>query len=415
MKRQRSGKGLRLIVKTGLFLFVLGLGITITLLIGETSGLALADLSHASIQAITASPKGQILYAALRGNSQPGTSQLDGLYRSDNNGRTWQFIGSGPDAVITVLAVHPTNEAVLFAGSPGGPMATTNNLWRSDDAGHTWREFFLSLPAHPDGLIPAVTALVIDPNQPQTLYVGTDGQGVYRFDVGLDGLGYSLVGGVAFHVLRIKDLTMGLDSQVYALTDEKLFASIDGADWRELTLPPDIPQDLVIAVTEPRMLYLLTFSGAVYRSLDKGQNWEHIGGDWLTIPAAELRGTALAVSHLNAHHVAISTAYEVDNHMIGGNIYETHDAGQNWVKVADANGIVTQLIINDDAIYAAAPNGLIRYREPLETDSRILPFTSLYKLTILTGTQMSVLLLTVGLASLILLGRMEWLLKFRQS
>lgn len=411
MKSQKSGNSLRLIVKTGLFLFILGLGITITLLIGETSGLALADLSQASIRAITTSPNGQVLYVALNGNSQSENSQLDGLYRSDNNGRTWQFTGSGPGAVINVLVMHPTNEAVLFAGSAGGPLATTNNLWRSDDAGQTWRKFFLSLPAHPDGLIPAVTALAVDPNQPQTLYVGTDGQGVYRFDVGLDGLGYSLVGGVSFHDLRIKDLGIGLDGQVYALTEDKLFASIEGADWQELTLPPETPHDLAIAATEPGTLYILAFSGTVYRSLDGGQNWERIGGDWWAIPAAELQGTALTVSKLDAHHVVISTAYEIDKRMIGGNIYETYDAGQNWAKIAEANGVVTHLIIADDAIYAAAPNGLVRYREPVEPGLG----DGLYKLTNLTEAQLLALLITVGLAGLIALGRMEWILKLERS
>jgi photosystem II stability/assembly factor-like uncharacterized protein len=122
----------------------------------------------------------EILYATLADDSQAG------IYRSNDNGRTWQLVSSGPGVTLNALTVHPANQKVLYAGAAGGPV----DLWRSDDGGQTWRKFFLSLPGNVDGLIPAVTALAVDPYQPEALFIGTDGQGVYRFDVGSDGFGY---------------------------------------------------------------------------------------------------------------------------------------------------------------------------------------------------------------------------------
>jgi photosystem II stability/assembly factor-like uncharacterized protein len=384
---------------------MLGLGTAMTLWLAETPSLALADLSDAPVRVVTTNAAGEVLYAVL--NGQP---QLDGLYRSHDAGQSWQFIGPGPAADINALITHPTNESVLFAGSPGGPVTTTNNLWRSDDAGQSWYRFFLSLPAHPDGLIPAVTTLAIDPDQPHVLYVGTDGQGVYRFDVGPNGHGYSLVGGVLFHNMRIKRLVVGADSQIYALTDKALFVTNNGDTWHELALPPELPYDLVIAAGNPYPLYSIASSGAVYRSIDKGQSWLQVGGDWWTIPDATLQGTALTINKQDANHVAISTAYQVNDRLVGGSIYETRDAGQNWIKVADANGVVTQLAIDNNVIYAAAPEGLVRYREPAQSNVW-QPLTDLVALLHLNGAQILVLLLTMGLAGLILWGRTEWLLK----
>jgi photosystem II stability/assembly factor-like uncharacterized protein len=379
---------------------MLSLGTTIALLVGETSGLALTDLSNAPVRTTASGANGEIMYAAL---DQPA-----GIYRSDNHGRTWQLAGPGPETTITVLAVHPLNRAVLFAGSTGGPVATTNNLWRSEDGGQSWRKFFLSLPAHPDGLLPAVTALVVDPNQPEVLYVATEQQGIYRFDVGADGHGYSLMGGVSFHNIHLKSLEVGADSQVYALTEDGLFVSNEGDTWQKLSLPPDAPLDLAVAVTGPQALYVITLSGKVYRSLDMGQSWEQTsGGGWI-MPDATLLDTALTVDQQDARHVAISTVYEVNGDWVRGSVYETQDAGQNWAKLADATDVITDLRIDNGVIYAATSKGLVKYGWGEKTETANF-FSSIESLTHLTLTQILILGVTVGLAGLILLGRVEWI------
>ncbi|NJN98517.1 MAG: hypothetical protein HC875_32725 [Anaerolineales bacterium] len=197
--------------RIGLFIVILIVGTLATLVVGEVEGLARADLSSAPVRAITTTADNAAIYATVADSDRPG------IYRSQNNGRTWERVGSGPGVALNTLAVHPVNHRVLYAGAAGGPVATSNNLWRSNDGGQTWQKFFLSLPGNVDGVIPAVTTLAVDPYQPESLYVGTEGQGVYKFDVGREGVGYELVGGVSLYDADVTKLVVGPDSEVYAL------------------------------------------------------------------------------------------------------------------------------------------------------------------------------------------------------
>jgi photosystem II stability/assembly factor-like uncharacterized protein len=61
----------------------------------------------------------------------------------------------------TALAVHPANPDVLYIGSAGG------GVWRSDDAGQTWTSQWHDQP------VLNVGSLAIDPRSPDTVYCGT--------------------------------------------------------------------------------------------------------------------------------------------------------------------------------------------------------------------------------------------------
>jgi hypothetical protein len=92
----------------------------------------------------------------------------------------WQLIGPagldyagsltpsmGPAAGrTTAFALDPTNASTMYAGFALG------GVWKSTDAGVSWTALTDTQPSL------AVGAIVIDPNSPQTLYVGT-GEGNY--------------------------------------------------------------------------------------------------------------------------------------------------------------------------------------------------------------------------------------------
>ena len=61
----------------------------------------------------------------------------------------------------TALAVHPTNPDTLYIGAAGG------GVWRSDDAGLTWTSQWHDQP------VLNVGSLAIDPRSPDTVYCGT--------------------------------------------------------------------------------------------------------------------------------------------------------------------------------------------------------------------------------------------------
>lgn len=359
LKRRRI---LNLIARIGLLTLILILGTMVVPLMDETEGLALADLSGASVRAMATSAHGDVLYAGLTGGLQPA-----GVYRSDDNGRTWQLVSSGPGPAMNALAVHPVNDTVIYAGTVGGPAATTDSLWRSDDGGRTWHGFTMILPANPDGELPAVNALAVDPNQPGVLYVGTDGHGVYRVEDDEGRNSYKLVGGLSLYAAHVNSVVVGPDSRVYALTDEGFFAT-DGDTWQKLSLP-ELAVGLAVAPDDPQTLYAGCVSTGAYQTTDGGQTWKPISSGLEMIPGAALRVTALAVDEQEPNHVVAATAYGVGGfavQFVPWGIYESHDAGRSWTKLAEADEVVMQLTINRGVVSAATANGLARYGEPSE-------------------------------------------------
>lgn len=391
------------LIRIGLFAVILTIGTAAALVAGETQGMAMADLSDAPVQVLTDPAEGHSLYANVSGDSPAA-----GIYRSSDNGLTWQAVSAGPGVPLNALAVHPTHEQVLFAGSAGGPVVSTSNLWRSDDGGQTWRRFYLSLPASPDGLIPAVTTLTTDARQPEVLYVGTAGQGVYRFDVGADGQGYTLVGDVSLYDAHVKGLVIDPNSQVYALTNEGLFVNA-GGDWDKLETLPEVAVSLAVAPSDARTLYAGTPSSGVYRSTDGGQSWESVSAGLDMAPGVALRVTALTVDEKNPEHVAVATAYGLGSQLAGGSIYQSRDGGAAWIKLGDTQEVVEKLSLTGGTVYAATSKGLTHYGESSIENQPVIAVPELQPLLNPNGQQLAILLLTVVMAGLALVGRVEWL------
>lgn len=390
----------RSLIRVGLFLLILCLGVVATLVVGEVESLARADLSSAPVRAIAPGQEHGVLYATLADETRPG------IYRSEDNGRTWQLTGPGPGMSLNALAVHPGNKAVLYAGAPGGLVATSNNLWRSNDGGQTWHKFFLSLPGNVDGLIPAVTALAVDRSQPESLYVGTDGQGVYQFNVGRDGYGYELVGGVSMVDAHVTNLAIGPDSRIYALTPEGIFINQDNESWKKLDALPDYPVSVAVAPTDPLLIYAGSASSGAYRSTDGGRTWTNLAEGLGLIPGAALRVTALTVDEADAQHVAAATAYGIGKRLAGGGIYESKNGGDSWTQLGETEELVNELIFSDGAIQAVTAKGLIRYGTP-DTAEPGLPF-GLDSLIQLSGLQLFMLALTTGIGGLALVSQKKW-------
>ena len=384
------------IVRGGLFILVLSLGTLAALIAGEATGFALADLSGASVQAMATAAHGDVIYTSMVGGPQPS-----GIYRSGDNGRTWQVVSPGPGTAARVLVVNPADQSVLYAGTGSGSAALTNSLWFSDNAGQTWHQFSIGLPVSSEGLVPGVTALAVDQNQPNVLYVGTDGHGVYRFTVEPGAYGYELVGGISLITAHVNGLVVGPDSRVYALTNDGLF-STDGRVWQPISLPEQSVISLAVAPDDPRQLYAGTASTGLYRSTDGGQTWERATHGLDLVPGVALRITALAVDQQNPDQVTAAAAYTVGSQSAILGIYTSQDSGHTWRKLAGTASTVTQLTANRGVVYAATADGLARYGQPESwlSAARSLAHPS--------GIQMLVLALTALLAGLVLIGRLEW-------
>ena len=56
-----------------------------------------------------------------------------GVFRSDDDGRSWQSVGLA-SRLITAVAVSPTERDVVWVGTE------PSTVWRSGDAGRTWQQ-----------------------------------------------------------------------------------------------------------------------------------------------------------------------------------------------------------------------------------------------------------------------------------
>ena len=181
------------------------------------------------------------------GTSGQGGASDKGVYKSDNGGASWTSANNGlPNGTqILTLAVDPhtamTVYAVLFASignsSPGG-------IYKSTDGGGHWQPSNQGLPA-----IPNVKNLVIDPQNPATLYAAVANRAA----------------------------TNNLSTGVFKSTD-------GGGHWQSINQGmPDKVQIQQLAV-DPQMPTLLYAAGnaqgptpGLYKSVDGGAHWGVVG------------------------------------------------------------------------------------------------------------------------------------------
>jgi photosystem II stability/assembly factor-like uncharacterized protein len=135
------------------------------------SQLALPVQGNYSALEAALTPMGEVLYVAVSGQ---------GLLRSDDAGSSWRLAGAPPGDLFASLAVDPTDGQTLYAvtASSGSPTSLgERGLFKSRDGGASW--------AHADrGLPPAITSLLIQPNNPQIVYAGIRYGGVYKTTTG---------------------------------------------------------------------------------------------------------------------------------------------------------------------------------------------------------------------------------------
>lgn len=139
---------------------------------GGDSWVSIADkYIGGGIGAIAVAPSDEeVIYVGGGQNTVRGnvSESIEGMYRTDDGGKTWRNIGLKDGRHIIRIIIHPRNPDIVWAAVMGhlfGPNEE-RGVYKTVDGGRTWkRMLFVNNQT-------ACSDLVIDPNNPNILYAG---------------------------------------------------------------------------------------------------------------------------------------------------------------------------------------------------------------------------------------------------
>ena len=203
----------------------------------------------------------------------PGT----GLFKSSNGAGSWSAANTGlPRAVVTGVAVAPSNPAILYAGTG------TSGVFKSTDGGRTWAAANAGIATSD------ISGLAVDPVGSDTVYAALEGcsagcaapAGVYKSTNG--GISWTSASAGLVDDLQVVALAIdpGNPRVLYAATRfNGLFKTTDGGDhWVSINPAPTgtmlaiVHFALALDPASPGTVYAGTFDG-VLKTLDGGKTW----------------------------------------------------------------------------------------------------------------------------------------------
>ena len=183
----------------------------------------------------------------LRGNVSSG----NGIWKSMDAGETWKFIGLEGSEHIARIRIHPTNPDLVYIAAIGNLWKPneTRGIYRSNDGGQNWEKILY------ESNKAGVGDLVLDPNNPRIMYAATweMNRNGYRMDSG------------------------GPDSKMYKSTD-------GGDSWINISTYDGLPKGPwgIVGITVSPMdsnrvwAIIEAKDGGLFRSDDAGKTWKKI-------------------------------------------------------------------------------------------------------------------------------------------
>ncbi|HSN87002.1 MAG TPA: hypothetical protein VL025_09610 [Thermoanaerobaculia bacterium] len=312
-----------------------------------------------------------------------------GVWKSVNGGLTWDPVfDDQPVAAIGAIAIDPSNPDVVWVGTgegnPRNSVSVGDGVYKSNDGGRTWQRAGLEKTER-------IHRILLDPRNPRVAYAAALGQawgenperGVFKTEDG---------GKTWRRVLYVDERTGAADLVIDPENPNKLFAAMwdyrrwpwsfrsggpgsglyvshdAGETWRRLTEDNGLPKGtlgrigLAIAPSDPRIVYALVEAeeSALARSEDGGRTWRLVNTETDVNPRpfyyADLR-----VDPGNANRVyRLASRLDVSND--GGKTFETlagfravhPDHHAMWIDPNDGRRMMNG---NDGGVYLSGDRG----------------------------------------------------------
>ncbi|MBN1349182.1 choice-of-anchor D domain-containing protein [candidate division KSB1 bacterium] len=198
-----------------------------------------------------------ILYAGTFGK---------GVYISHDYGETWEARNEGiTNLYIRCLAIHSQRPEVIFAGT------SFSGIFISYDQGSNWTHLVCA-ELNP----PNVFALALDPVDPDILYAGVCGAGVYKINL-TDSTCVAINSGLADKFIRCLATDPRAPNTLYAGTFHSgIFKKEhESADWRSINVQMTAEEirALLVHPQKSSIMYAGTFEGGIYKSYNGGELW----------------------------------------------------------------------------------------------------------------------------------------------
>ncbi len=234
-----------------------------------------------------------------------------GVWKSVSGGTAWTPIFDKESTLsIGAIAIQQSNPSVIWVGTgEGNPRNSLNGgdgLYKSLDAGKTWKKMGLEKTRH-------IHRIIIDPTNPNTVYVGAIGspwgdhpeRGVYK----------TTDGGATWTQVLYVDQKTGVG---------------------EMVMDPSNPNKLIVNMWEHRRQPWTFKSGGpssgMHITYDGGKTWKKVGSKQ-GLPEGELgrMGIAIAASKPEVVYALVEAKKN--------GLYRSDDGGENWKLVSDKNDI----------------------------------------------------------------------------
>jgi len=238
-----------------------------------------------------------------------------GVWKTENAGWTWFNVSDGffKTGSVGAVAVAGSDPNVVYVGmgehAPRGVMSSYGDgVYKSTDAGKTWKKMGLDLTMH-------ISGIRIHPQNPDIVYVAAQG---------------AMYGATE-------------DRGVYQSTDggqtwKKILYVDENTGCAELSMDMNNPRILYAAMWDYRRLPWEMRSGGkgsgLYKSVDGGQTWSKMDKG---LPK-EMGKMGIVVSGANSNKVY--ALIESDTEKEEGGLFASDDAGKSWNRVSKDHRLV---------------------------------------------------------------------------